>query len=185
MILLGVRWMLPVSLFKLKGTYFPSCWDYFLLRACSCQLILEMLFAEDNCLPKFMLPTWEQPIFNYLKCLGTQALPPSSEKLCETIEFLVDWLRPLWRLHYSWTFPSTTSCCLLFDLTGIDHKYRWHKRRLYTWTSPDGQNRNRIDYILCSQRWSSSIQSAKTKPGADCGSDHELLTAKFRFIWRK
>ena len=34
--------------------------------------------------------------------------------------------------------------------------------------------------ILCSQRWSSSIQLAKTRPGADCGSDHELLIAKFR-----
>ena len=37
-----------------------------------------------------------------------------------------------------------------------------------------------MDYILCSQRWRSSIQSAKTRPGADCGSDHELLIAKFR-----
>ena len=55
-----------------------------------------------------------------------------------------------------------------------------HKRRLYTWTSPDGQYRNQIDYILCNQRWKSSIQSAKTRLGADCGSDHELLIAKFR-----
>ena len=39
---------------------------------------------------------------------------------------------------------------------------------------------NQIDYILCSQRWRSSILSAKTRPGADCGSDHELLIAKFR-----
>ena len=58
--------------------------------------------------------------------------------------------------------------------------FQQHKRRLYTWTSPDGQHRNQIDYILCSQRWRSSLQSAKTRPGADCGSDHELLTAKFR-----
>ena len=36
-----------------------------------------------------------------------------------------------------------------------------HKRRLYTWTSPNGQYQNQIDYILCSQRWGSSIQSAK------------------------
>ena len=35
------------------------------------------------------------------------------------------------------------------------------KRRLYTWTSPDGQHQNQIDYILCSQRWRSSIQSTK------------------------
>ena len=39
--------------------------------------------------------------------------------------------------------------------------FQQHKRRLYTWTSPDGQPRNQIDYILCSQRWRSSIQSAK------------------------
>ena len=50
--------------------------------------------------------------------------------------------------------------------------FQQHKRRLYTWTSPDGQQRNQTDYILCSQRWRSSIQSAKTRPGADCGSDH-------------
>ena len=37
-----------------------------------------------------------------------------------------------------------------------------------------------IFYILCSQRWRSSIQSAKTSLGADCGSDHELHIAKFR-----
>ena len=39
---------------------------------------------------------------------------------------------------------------------------------------------NQIDYTLCRQRWRSSIQSAKTRLGADCGSDHELLIAKFR-----
>ena len=40
--------------------------------------------------------------------------------------------------------------------------FQQHKRRLYTWTSPDRQHRNQIDYILCSQRWRSSIQSTKT-----------------------
>ena len=59
--------------------------------------------------------------------------------------------------------------------------FQQHKRRLYTWTSPDGQHRNQ----LCSQRWRSSIQSAKTRPGADCGSDHELLIAKFRLKLKK
>ena len=47
--------------------------------------------------------------------------------------------------------------------------FQQRKRRLYTWTSPDGQHRNQMDYILCRQRWRSSIQSAKTRPGADCG----------------
>ena len=34
-------------------------------------------------------------------------------------------------------------------------------------------------------RWRSSIQSTKTRPGADCGSDHELLIAKFRLKLKK
>ena len=48
--------------------------------------------------------------------------------------------------------------------------FQQHKRCLYTWTSPDGQHQNQIDYILCSQRWRNSTQSAKTRPEADCGS---------------
>ena len=39
--------------------------------------------------------------------------------------------------------------------------------------------------ILCSQRERSSIQSTKTRLGADCGSDNELLIAKFRLKWKK
>ena len=57
--------------------------------------------------------------------------------------------------------------------------FQQHKRRLYTWTSPDGQHQNQTDYVLCNQRWRSSIQSA------DCGSDHEFLIAKFRLKSKK
>ena len=63
--------------------------------------------------------------------------------------------------------------------------FQQHKKRLYTWTSPNGQYQNQIDYILCSQTWRSSVQSAKTRPGADCSSDHELLIAKFRLKLKK
>ena len=63
--------------------------------------------------------------------------------------------------------------------------FQRHKRSLYTRTSLDGQYQNQNDYILCSQRWRSSIQSAKTRPGADCGSDHEYLIAKFRLKLKK
>ena len=52
-------------------------------------------------------------------------------------------------------------------------------------TSPDGQSQNQIDYILCTRRCRSSIQSAKTRLGADYGSDHELLIAKFRLKLKK
>ena len=58
--------------------------------------------------------------------------------------------------------------------------FQQHKRPLYTWTSPDGEYRNQIDYTLFSHRWKNKPQSAKTRLGADCGSDHELLFAKFR-----
>ena len=63
--------------------------------------------------------------------------------------------------------------------------FQQQKRRLYTWTQPDGQHQNQIDYILCNQRWRSSIQSARTRPGADCGSDHELHIAKCRLKLKK
>jgi len=70
---------------------------------------------------------------------------------------------------------------------------RWYSKhplattqgRLYTWTSPDGQYQNQIDYILCSHRWRSTVQSVKTRPGADCGSDHELFITKFRLKLKK
>ena len=64
--------------------------------------------------------------------------------------------------------------------------FQQHKRRLYTWSSPDGQHQNQIDYILHRQRWRSSIQSAKKRLGADCSSDYELLLiAKFRLKLKK
>ena len=63
--------------------------------------------------------------------------------------------------------------------------FQEHKRWLYTWTSPDDQYQNQNDYILCSLRWRCSIQSAKARPGADCGSDPELLSAKFRLKVKK
>ena len=63
--------------------------------------------------------------------------------------------------------------------------FQQHKIRLYTWTSPDDQHQNQIDYILCSQKWRLSIQSAKTRLRADCGSNHEFLIAKFRLKLKK
>ena len=65
------------------------------------------------------------------------------------------------------------------------HPIQQHKRRLYRWTSPNDQRWNQINYILCSRRWRRSIQSAKTRLGAHCGSYHELLIAKFRLKLKK
>ena len=58
--------------------------------------------------------------------------------------------------------------------------FQQHKRQFYTWTSSDGQYQNQTDdCILRSQRWRNSIQSAKRRPGADCGSNQVLLIVKF------
>ena len=63
--------------------------------------------------------------------------------------------------------------------------FQQHKRRLYRWTSPDGQHRNQIDHILCSQNEEALYSQQKKRPEADCDSDHELLIAKFRLKLKK
>ena len=55
--------------------------------------------------------------------------------------------------------------------------FQKHTRRLYTWTSPDGQHWHQIDYTLCSQR--SSIQSAKIRSGAECDSSWTPYCKKY------
>ena len=67
-----------------------------------------------------------------------------------------------------------TDFCQENTLVIANTLFQQHKKILYTWTSPGGQHRNQIDYILCSQRWRSSIQSAKTRLGTYCGSYNEL-----------
>ena len=68
--------------------------------------------------------------------------------------------------HSKYPLPTTQEKTLHMDIT------RWSILKSH-W------------YILCSQRWRSSIPSAKTRPGADCGSDHEVLIAKFRLKLKK
>ena len=92
--------------------------------------------------------------------------------------------RQIWPWNMKWC-RAKTNRVLPRKCTGHNNLFQQHKRRLCTWTSPDGQHWNQIDYILCSQRWRSSIHSTKTRPGADCGSDHELLIAKFRLKLKK
>ena len=93
--------------------------------------------------------------------------------------------RQIWRWSTEWSRAKAKRVFQENALLIANTLFQQHKRRLYTWTSPDGQHRNQIDYILFSQRWRSSIQSAKTRPEADCGSDHELLIAKFRLKLKK
>ena len=70
-------------------------------------------------------------------------------------------------------------------LVVVNTLFQQHKRRLYTWTSPNGQHWNQIDYILCSQRWRSSLQSAKTKQGADVAQIMNSLLPNSDLNWWK
>ena len=81
--------------------------------------------------------------------------------------------RNTWSNRQVWHWSTKRSRQMLIEfcqenaLVIVDTLFQQHKWRLYTWTSPDGQHKNQIDYILCSQRWRSSIQSAETRLGAD------------------
>ena len=68
--------------------------------------------------------------------------------------------RQIWPWNTEW---SRAKFCQENALVITNTLFQQHKRRLYTWTSPDSQHQNQIDYILCSQRWRNSIQSAKNK----------------------
>ena len=72
------------------------------------------------------------------------------------------------RMHWSYQTPSSNT---------KDNSTRGHHQIV--------NSEIRLIYILCSQRWRSPSQSAKTRLGADCGSDHELLIAKFRLKLKK
>ena len=63
-----------------------------------------------------------------------------------------------------------TELCQENALVIANNFFQQHKRRLYTWKSPDGQYQNQIDYILCSQRWEALYSQQK--------QDRELTVAQ-------
>ena len=93
--------------------------------------------------------------------------------------------RQIWPWSTEWSMAKANRVCQENAMVIANTLFQQHKRRLYTWTSPDGQYQNQLDYSLCSQNWRSSIQSAKTRLGADCGLDHEILIANYRFKLKK
>ena len=133
---------------------------------------ITLLFAFHNVFLPLLLHTWCPLHYGGLECKSRKSGAAWSN-------------RKIWPWSTKWSRERLTEFCQENALIIINTFLQQHKRRLYTWTSPDGQYRNQIDYILCSQRWRSSTQSAKTRLGADCGSDHELLIAKFRLKLKK
>ena len=70
------------------------------------------------------------------------------------------------------------------DLAVTNTLFQQPKRRLYTWTTPNGEHTNQLDFILMKQNWRMlwrmSVQNAKMLPGADCETDHEMLSIRLK-----
>ena len=70
---------------------------------------------------------------------------------------------------------------LIIANTLFDH----HPRHLYTWISLDSKTRNQIDYIMINQKWIRALKNAKTRPGADCNTDHQLFVVDMQVRLKK
>ena len=93
--------------------------------------------------------------------------------------------RQIWPWNTEWSRAKTNSVLPRKSTGHSKHPLPTTQEKTLYRDFTDGQHWNQIDYILWSQRWRSSIQSAKTRLGADCSSDHELLIAKFRLKLKK
>ena len=156
---------------------FPFCHISVDTQSQICTLICNndiIFMAQITCLHSLILTIVKRCPFHYrgLECKSRKSRNTWSNRQIWT-----------WSTEWSWAKANRG---LPRERTG--HRstiFQLHKRRLYTWKLLHGQHWNQIDYILCSQRWRSSIQSAKTRLGADCGSGRELLIAKFRLKLKK
>ena len=105
---------------------------------------------------------------------------------CKSRKSIDTWSnRQVWPWSIEWSRAKSNRILWRERTSHSKHPLPTTQRWLYTWTSPEGQHWSQIDYILCSWRWRSYTQAVKTRPGADCGSDHELLRVKFRLKLKK
>ena len=93
--------------------------------------------------------------------------------------------RQIWLWSTKWNRATLMEFCQENAFVIPKNHFQQPKRGVYTGISPGGQCWNQIDYNVCTWRQRISVQSAKTWPGADCGSDHELLYSKFRLKFKK
>ena len=125
-----------------------------------------------------LIPSSEEGFCWYVAQCAITGLGLNSQRSLDTCQSCLRCCLPGCSPH----FPQIKLNLQLSSCTSflVDTLSSDNMRRLYTRTSPDAQYWNQIDYVPCSWTWGSSIQSAKTRPGADCDSDHELLITKFR-----
>ena len=86
-----------------------------------------------------------------------------------------------------WAGQKLIEFCQENALVIANTVFQQHKRQLYTWTSPDGQYWNQIDYILCSQRWFVFALYSQQKQDQEliCSLDRQHIIVKFRLNLKK
>ena len=62
--------------------------------------------------------------------------------------------------------------CREFKMVVTNTWFEQKESDRHTWISPDGRTKNQIDYVLINHRYRNSITDSKSRPEADCGSDH-------------
>ena len=144
-----------------QGTTCPSAWQCFVGRT----------FPEGwICAPAW----WPHPLgsyYNHYLKGGSQEIPGVTGKLGLGVRNEAE--------------QRLTEFCQENTLVIANTLFQQHKRKLYTWTSPNVQYQNQIDYILCTQRWRSTIQSVKTRPGATLAQIMNSLLPNSGWNWRK
>ncbi|XP_063587729.1 uncharacterized protein LOC134764980 [Penaeus indicus] len=75
--------------------------------------------------------------------------------------------------------------CSANNMLIANSTFEHHPRHLYTWASPDSRIRKQIDFFIINQEWKSCVKNVKTKPGADCKSDHQLLAMNIQIRLKK
>ena len=128
-----------------------------------CEDLLEKGVATHSSILAWRIPRTEEP--GRLQSMGSQRVGHY-------------WVTSLHSLTWPWSkkWRSTEANRLLSreHIGHNKHLFQQNEIQSYTRIPPNSQYRNQTDYILCSQRWRSSVQSAKSRPGADCGSDLKL-----------
>ena len=144
---------------------------------------IQFLEVEElrSLAPGLLVGSWLGNVLFSMFCFPGPCIRPSRNTNRKLDTFVEDFFFPFG----CYAEQRLTQFCQENTLVMAYTLFQQHKRRLYPWTSPDGQHRNQIDYILCSQRWRNSIQSTKTRLGADCGSDNELLLSNSDLNWIK
>ena len=97
---------------------------------------------------------------------------------CKSRKSRVTWSnRQVWPWSTKWSKAKNNGT--------LSREHAGYSKHPFPTTQEMTLSQNQINCVLCSQRWRSCIESAKTRPGADCGSDHQLLIAKFKVRLKK